>query len=642
MYLKKLQVKNFKSFQDISIEFNKEVNILTGVNNAGKTTMLEALALWHECFSKLIQEARRGRNTYKQGDYVLGNTANKYFPYDQINSVRAPNFEDIFYQCDKKNNIELLAIFENMEKELLVINFQIGQSGLNYIIQLDGHTTYDYRKFNDFFKFLPNPIGFYYASPVSAIEPKEKFATKPQIQDAILNRQSAKVFRNRLFNLYKNSSYFSNFTSDLSYILFDHQHEITISSPSDPNQDIYIVFNFKIGARDTAKEISLLGSGSLQIMEILLNLHYPDDARKDVNFVLLDEPDSHIHRDIQQRLLKTLIKFTQNTQIFLSTHNEALIRSASVEHLFHLDAKSINSYHCLGNQEIEKQRPKFSGIYPSITNPIISSLGHSNGLDFVNAIEADYLIFVEGEDDARVIDILLKKGSIGNRKRYVYWVLGGVSHIFEKISHYETVFSAIKNEKTLWKKSVLIFDRDYLDDKFLDKLVERLNVKLKTHVLSSYTFESSLFSNLETTALLLTKWLKSKGINSDLEEVETKLTEQYQLMKTNLEDGYNHDFYTDRVHEHDAIKEKVNIIFGKPIIKIDGQQFNTNIRKHIENCLDSGEFYKLMGKPEVTTVINTVTGIYGVSFNVGDDFVSLIECVDKSTWLDEWDFLTTL
>lgn len=456
MYLKKLQVKNFKSFQDISIEFNKEVNIFTGVNNAGKTTMLEALALWHECFSKLIQEAKKSTKNYKKGDYVLGNTLNKYFPYDQINSVRAPNFEDIFYRCNKRNKITLLATLENSEKKVLSVNFYIGESGLNYIIELAGNTTYDYQSFNDFFKFLPNPMGFYYASPVSAIEAKEKFATKPQIQDAILNRQSAKVFRNRLFNLYNNAN-FTNFISDLSYILFDHQHEITISSSSNPNQDTYIVFNFKIGARDTAKEISLLGSGSLQIMEILLNLHHPDEARKDVNFVLLDEPDSHIHRDIQQRLLKTLIKFTQNTQIFLSTHNEALIRSASIEHLFHLDAKSINSYRSLGNQEIEKQEPHFSGIYPSITNPIISSLGHSNGLDFVNAIEADYLIFVEGEDDARVIDILLKKRFTTKRKNYVYWVLGGVSHIFEKISHYETVFSTIKNEKTLWEKSVLTF-----------------------------------------------------------------------------------------------------------------------------------------------------------------------------------------
>jgi hypothetical protein len=51
-----------------------------------------------------------------------------------------------------------------------------------------------------------------------------------------------------------------------------------------------------------------------------------------------------------------------------------------------------------------------------------------------------------------------------NMKKYAFWVLGGVNHIFKKISDYKTVFQAIKNQKTLWEKSVLIFDKDFLTD----------------------------------------------------------------------------------------------------------------------------------------------------------------------------------
>ncbi|MEY4933773.1 MAG: hypothetical protein RIS64_132 [Bacteroidota bacterium] len=53
MYLSKLEIVNFKSFAEVSFDFHPQVNVLTGVNNAGKTTVLEALALWHECYRKI-------------------------------------------------------------------------------------------------------------------------------------------------------------------------------------------------------------------------------------------------------------------------------------------------------------------------------------------------------------------------------------------------------------------------------------------------------------------------------------------------------------------------------------------------------------------------------------------------------------
>jgi DNA repair exonuclease SbcCD ATPase subunit len=43
MYIYQLRIKNLKSFKDITFQFNKDINILTGVNNSGKTTVLEAL-----------------------------------------------------------------------------------------------------------------------------------------------------------------------------------------------------------------------------------------------------------------------------------------------------------------------------------------------------------------------------------------------------------------------------------------------------------------------------------------------------------------------------------------------------------------------------------------------------------------------
>ena len=132
----------------------------------------------------------------------MGNTQEKYFPFEEIHSVCNPNFEDIFNQCDKNKKIEIDAELEH-ENEQIKIGFRISSSGLNYVIELMDFTTYDFEKFNRFFRSFPFPIGLYYASPVLAIRQRENFATNPQIREAIQMRESATVLRNRLYSLYK-------------------------------------------------------------------------------------------------------------------------------------------------------------------------------------------------------------------------------------------------------------------------------------------------------------------------------------------------------------------------------------------------------------------------------------------------------
>jgi len=43
--IKKLIIKNFNAFQDVTFEINENLNIFTGSNNSGKTTVFEAIAL---------------------------------------------------------------------------------------------------------------------------------------------------------------------------------------------------------------------------------------------------------------------------------------------------------------------------------------------------------------------------------------------------------------------------------------------------------------------------------------------------------------------------------------------------------------------------------------------------------------------
>jgi len=658
MKIQKIHLKNFKSFQDVEIDLDQNLNVFTGINNSGKTNLIEAISLWHECFNEFFNDRRKNLNIqYDDNEFLNAQEDNDgYCVYKQnLKSIRSSNLNDIFYQCNNENIIEITCFLTGVsqfKERKIEIGFSLEISGSNYKIKqsdiLDTFST-----FKQFVLFLTNVgnINAYYASPVATIRESEKFATTPQIVESIQKRESVEVIRNRLYALYNNQrdlTLYDNFVADLSYILFNREQNIEFFIKSDIRQDVNVKINYKIESKDIEKDISLLGSGTLQIIVILLNL-YSIEQQTDLNLILFDEPDSHIHRDIQKRLIEILTKFSEGNQIFITTHNESLIRQTPLHQLFHLEDKPNNYYQPLSKQGNQNLAPHFKGIYPSATNPIISSLGDTDGLDFINAIEADKIIFVEGQDDAKAIYLLLQKAvTPRNTKKYVFWILGGINNIFRDIPAYKTIFSQIKNDKNLWEKSVLIFDRDFLNDKYWQKIPEKMEekLKLKTYVSQAYTFEAILLTNLDYLSKLLGKWIKKKDSTLDVNQQEI-----YQLLElayTNLgkdikadyldndkyikETAYRYRSLRDRIKEKDLL--------GENVINVTEFDLKDLVRNYLQDILDKEEYFKFSSKKYVEKVIQESLKAYDMYFDIEQDFLDLLNHVDKSIWFAEWDFLT--
>lgn len=45
MYIKKVKIQNFKCFKNFDLDLNKNINIIVGNNESGKSTLLEAIHL---------------------------------------------------------------------------------------------------------------------------------------------------------------------------------------------------------------------------------------------------------------------------------------------------------------------------------------------------------------------------------------------------------------------------------------------------------------------------------------------------------------------------------------------------------------------------------------------------------------------
>ena len=648
MHIHKFQIKNFKSIKDITLYFNKDLNILTGVNNSGKTTVLEALSLWQECFTKLISEAKRGEKGYKRGDYVLGPSYNKYFPFNEINSVRSPNFEDIFHQRVKKNEVLLALTLIDEENLELCIPFTISSSGSNYVIALQNYSIYDHRAFNDYFANLPNPISLIYSTPVAQINLEEAFVTDPIIKEQLLVRKSETVLRNRLYRIISGLDATLNeaFLNDLNYVLYNSEKKIEFKSETNIQKDAKAIILFRVGSKDVFKDLSLLGSGTLQIIGILLNIHLKSENKTDLNIVLLDEPDSHIHRDIQRRLVEVFNKYGSGVQTFLSTHNESLIRSAAPYQVFHLEGKptgEIRSIHF--NIDPGHLGLHFKGIMPSNLSPVIRSIGNTTGLDFINALEADRLVFVEGEDDAKVFRILLNQ-QLNNRKKYMFWVLGGISEVFENILSYKAVFSGLKNGTSLWDKSVLVFDKDELSNEHKDLFTQKFKEKLgiDTYCANSYTFEATLFSDLRKTAKLLSKLIeKATATIVSEQDIFDDLESNYLNYDVTLKAKFNDEFHKNTYYRYKNSKvEKTAQVFGQRAVNMDEHTFVSYVRNYFDETIAKEEYHKIMDKYDVENVVKQTIDKHGVNFSIESDFIELIKLVDKSTWISEWDFLNRI
>jgi hypothetical protein len=116
---------------------------------------------------------------------------------------------------------------------------------------------------------------------------------------------------------------------------------------------------------------------------------------------------------------------------------------------------------------------------------------------------------------------------------------------------------------------------------------------------------------------------------------------QHGFIKSSLEENYSNDFYVRTSHQLTSVKNKLYKIFAHDL-KLNDHQIQGDLRTYIETTLHEEKFYKLMNKNDVEKVISIVVSPYDMEFDIENDFIGLIECVDRSIWFDEWSFLLRL
>lgn len=370
MYIDNIKIENFKILRNSTFHFNEHFNLIIGSNNSGKSTMMEALRLWQLAFSKFLKD----RTNNKESSF----RANTYFSFtiDDIEFLRVQTFKSLFYNGDISKKIVISVTLANKGKYVeLPITFTLTTEALNLRFELCMQDGSRLKASDDLLNLvnkkkgasLKNTLLISYIAPLFNLPTKELLYSKGYITQLIQESKSNEVIRNILTNIVplnfvkknnqKPTKEILQIEKDLQYILYNtniEEPELTFTSAFKKDSDTYLKILSYNKSQNNKVELSQLGSGTLNLINILSVLAYGDYEKFDLSVLLLDEPDSHLHADYQKRLFEILLKKAKdnNKQMFVITHNHELI-DASDEVLYvnsqmqNIEAISKESYYLI-------------------------------------------------------------------------------------------------------------------------------------------------------------------------------------------------------------------------------------------------------------------------------------------------------
>jgi len=312
MLLTRVQIENFKRFEKLEVPL-KPLDCMVGPNNSGKTTLLQALALFdfcvHHCLNKRNGELEvKKRSIPPEEFYVLPVSDPMDLWTDRKSMVGG-----------KQNIIRICATFDQDREVTATVKLDFNRFGIG-IKSTDDSQEWLSRLASYRIAYLP---------VFSMFLAQEERRTPAIIEDELARGRVHSVIRNLLLDLKK-----SNRHGELVDTLkrsFPTLKKMRIDF--DEVSDRYISVVYQEAGRPKEFDVFSAGSGFQQFLYLFgfIRLRQP-------TAVLLDEPDVHLHGILQKALLQELYRLVdEGKQVLFATHSRDLINGVSPENIIALE-----------------------------------------------------------------------------------------------------------------------------------------------------------------------------------------------------------------------------------------------------------------------------------------------------------------
>ena len=363
-----LEIQNFKRFGDRQrIELDHPA-VLIGPNNCGKTTAIQAIALWSQAVKTWYDS--KGKAPPKERTSTSINRLNivavpvprtRYFWHDT--NVRRGNRDVplvITVGLSHGNTVEPVTMrFRNQGDELIYCTPDEATLDRPALIEAAAG------------------LGVELLYPMSGLETEEPILQPGRIDVLLGQGQTAQVLRNLCLLVDQEAPEDWDRITALMERLFGRPRETTRGSID--------LFYRQDGVKE-ALDIALAGRGLQQMLLIFAYLHsHPRSV------VLIDEPDAHLEilRQKQVYVLLREIAAGQGSQVILVTHSEVLLDEA-------LDHNLTLLLHGRADDLAAKA-------------DIRNALKHYGAEHYLRARQRGYVLYVEGRTDLDMLRALARR-----------------------------------------------------------------------------------------------------------------------------------------------------------------------------------------------------------------------------------------
>lgn len=326
--LTRIRIRNFKRFEDSEIELGKAV-LLIGPNNSGKTTALQALALW-DIGLRRWNEKRKGKSSPEKRPGVTVNRRD-------LVSIPVPVANLLWRNLHVRNvsrseeNGKTLQKTENIRVDIVV-------EGVTRDKAWSCGLEFDYANEESFYcrplrideegekrMTIPDEAGsarIAYLPPMSGLADHEFVKQPGEIGVLIGQGQTAQVLRNLCYQIYenKNAKHWDNLLIQINELF---GVELLAPKYIAERSEITMAYNDE---RKNTLDLSSSGRGLQQTLLLLAHLYSNPGA-----VLLLDEPDAHLEVLRQRQTYNLLIHVAeqQGSQIIAASHSEVVLNEAA-------------------------------------------------------------------------------------------------------------------------------------------------------------------------------------------------------------------------------------------------------------------------------------------------------------------------